>query len=484
MREKLLIILILLFALAIRLYKIGQFPFFPFSDEYIAANSVLSYLNTGRDLNGQINVYFYNALMSTPPIIGLLLTPLFLLFGPNVYTIRLPTVIFSILSIYFLYKLATLLTKSKKVGLLSAFLLSLIPWHFHFSRFGVNAISSVFFLLAGIYFLLLGRTGKKSFLIGMVLFGLSLYSYSSAMITTPLFVIVILLIFSKDYLKNKKILLVGIVLFLIISTPLAVNFVTDKKANERPQNIFVFKNKTLTEGLTTFTKHYLEHYSISFLFVNGDPNIRHNVQNHGELYPIMAPFIILGLVLILKKRDKTSLFILFWLLFFPLPSALTDDGNPHATRSLIGSPLFCLLSAYAIVKFAKPAILAVVILVASFNIYSYFNSYFNIYPYSLYSSNAWGYGNEEVFNFLKQNYQRYQKICVNYTHWYATNEFILYYFGKENYDRKVFNNPNPQTCKSPNSVIVLPANNSTTTQKPIKTIYGFDNLPLYNFYEF
>lgn len=478
------LVIIILFSLIIRLYKINEFPFFPFSDEYIAANSVLSYLNTGKDLNGQINVYFYNALMSTPPIIGLLLAPLFILFGTNVYTIRIPTIIFAVLSIFFLYKLSFLITKSKKTALISSLLLAIIPWHFHFSRFGVNAVSSVFFILAGFYYLLLGRTVKKSFLIGMILFALSLYSYSSAMITSPLFVISTILIFSRDYLKDKKTLLLGIILFLIISAPLAINFITDKKANERPQNIFVFKNKTPAEGFNLFTKHYLEHYSPSFLFLKGDPNIRHNAPNNGELYIFMAPFIIIGLLLFLKKRDKISLFILFWLLFFPLPSALTNDGNPHATRSLLGAPLFCILSAYAISRFAKPVILAVTIIIASFNVYSYFNNYFNIYPKVLFSSNAWGYGTDEVFNFLKANSQKYQKICINYTHWYATNEFILYYFGKENSEVKVFNNPDPETCKNPGSIIVLPANDKTITQKPVETIYGFDHLPLYNLYEF
>ena len=56
-----------------------------------------------------------------------------------------------------------------------------------------------------------------------------------------------------------------------------------------------------------------------------------------------------GLVLVLRARDARSALAAAWLLLVPFPAALTAE--PHATRAILGAPLFALLSAAGIEGF-------------------------------------------------------------------------------------------------------------------------------------
>ncbi len=57
--------------------------------------------------------------------------------------------------------------------------------------------------------------------------------------------------------------------------------------------------------------------------------MRHSIQFIGQIFPILAPFLYIGLYFIVKKRQW---FWIYWLLISPIASALTYDGGYHATR--------------------------------------------------------------------------------------------------------------------------------------------------------
>lgn len=495
--EKLIFISLILISFYLRFYNIKNLPFFPFSDEVHQANAVISYLTTGRDIDGKIHIFFYDQLQYTPPIIGISMIPFLLTLGVNAFSVRLPSIIYSLLSIFIIYKLTLLLIKNNRIGLLVSFLYAFIPWPFPYSRIGWEQSSFFFFFLISIYFLLKGRFKGIYFVLGCLFSGLSIYSYSTATLLSLLFLLAICVLFYQDFLRNKRSFLRGIFLFFLIVIPVTISYLTEPLMSQRPQRIFVATGKTPSQTIEVFTTHYLEHLSWSFLFQNGDPNRRHNIKGYGELYPIMFPFIILGLIYFLRRKDRFSLFIIFWLAVFPLSSALADDGNPHATRSLIGASLFCILAGAGFLLFSswlsrllkdkvflKLGIYLILGVVTTASIFSYFKDYFLVYPQDLYYSGAWDYGQQEVFEFVKNNLLNYQRVCLNHYNWRKTDIFIHFYLDAEGYKTKIFNNENIENCFAKNSLLVLPANQKLIAKPPIFTVFGLDKAPVYEIYSF
>ena len=75
--------------------------------------------------------------------------------------------------------------------MISATVLSLMPWHFHYSRAAFEVTLLISLILAGTYFFyLFVRYLKNKFLyLSIIFFGLSFYTYNTANIFVPLLVI-------------------------------------------------------------------------------------------------------------------------------------------------------------------------------------------------------------------------------------------------------------------------------------------------------
>lgn len=84
-------------------------------------------------------------------------------------------------------------------------------------------------------------------------------------------------------------------------------------------------NRT-TEGIVVFGQNYLSSFSGIFFFVHGSGHGDHNPGNGNNLHLILAPFILLGFLLIVKKRESTtSQLLLAWLFLALIPSSLTTN---------------------------------------------------------------------------------------------------------------------------------------------------------------
>jgi hypothetical protein len=99
----------------------------------------------------------------------------------------------------------------------------------------------------------------------------------------------------------------------------------------------IFHNKPISWGKKILA-NYTSAFSPQFLFKEGDVTFRHSIHSVGEFYWMELPFIILGLFVMVKKKDEWSKFFLIWLLLAPIPSSITRDGAIHATRLILMLP--------------------------------------------------------------------------------------------------------------------------------------------------
>jgi 4-amino-4-deoxy-L-arabinose transferase-like glycosyltransferase len=377
--------------LVTRLYKISDVPASVYWDEASIGYNAYSVLVTGKDEWGEtlplhfrafgefkLPVYVYSVLLSE------------FLFGLSVFSVRLPAVVFGILSVVGVYLLSKEISKNKTIGLISSFLFSITPWFFIFSRTGYEATAGLAFFIFAIYFLIrsFGKD-KRLLIVSTLLFIVSMYSYNSFRILTPL---VLGPVFAYHLYKRKFLVVLLSVLFLGISmVPVYKLYVKDSGLS-RLEAVGSKRN---------IISNYFKNFSPNYLFNVGDQNPRSQVPNDGQLYYLDILFLALGTFFILKSKNKNCYWILWFLIISPIPAAITKE-NPHALRSILTSPILSIVSGLGVyylssiyLKKQKEVIfIAGIFYLISFSRYYYFF----ITNYNSVTSSAWQYEYKEIFS--------------------------------------------------------------------------------------
>lgn len=152
MGKKELSILLCVLALGafLRFYHITTIPPGLYPDEAMNGNNALEALHTGNfktfypDNNGREGLFINIQAISV------------WLFGREAWVLRIISAIFGTLTILGVYLAAKELLQKDKIALLAAFFTATSYWHLNFSRIGFRAITTPFFLVFGLYFLLRG----------------------------------------------------------------------------------------------------------------------------------------------------------------------------------------------------------------------------------------------------------------------------------------------------------------------------------------
>ncbi len=439
---------ILFGALILRTFNLDKVPPSLFGDEVDVGYQAYSLLKTGQDLQGnswptliqslaeyRVPLYIY----STIPFVGI--------FGLNEWGVRLPAVFWGMLSILGIYFLAKKLF-TEKIALLSSFFLAISPWHIHYSRASFEVTMLLTFLIFGTYFFVKSIENKKLLILSSILFALTPYIYSTATVFMPSLLLVLLFFFKDKLKKNIKIVTVFFLIMFLVLIPYGVNTFSGK-AGERFSAINIFGNKDLQEKVYLaqkeenlifnlqrffhnkpliygqyFTQNYLRSFSPEFLFLAGDPNSRHSIHEMGQMYVIELILLIMGIWILVKMENKWKWLVLGWLLFSPVPAALTYDGGFHSTRLFLMLPPLMILVALGFEKFKNFKIFLILLL--TFNFLFFVHRYFIEYPKEAWR--AWQFGFKESMQFIKDNEKNYEKIVINNTY---EPSFIRFLFWAE-----------------------------------------------------
>ena len=455
--HKFLIIPIIIIAFLLRFINIWSTPALN-PDEAALGFNAYSLILTGKDEHGASwPLHFKSFGDYKPGGYVYLAIPFVKLLGLTPLAVRLPNLILSLLTILFLYKLIKLISKSNTLALLSALVLTLSPWHIHFSRGAWESSAALAFITIGIYFFF--KSIKEKFLLNFSLFIfsfiLSLYIYHSARIVAPLLALSLCLIYFKFLIQKLPQILLPILFAILLALPVTVSFLHNGgttrfggvglSADQGPINrsnelINQHSNTSLITRtihnkrilyLVSWGEKYFSHFNLNFLFIDGDEVPRSKVPDMGQLYLIELPFLILGIIFLFKSNffnPRIRKFIFAFLFIAPIASSLTFQA-PSALRSL---PLVISLSIlvasgiyYSFILFKKFKKIFLIILSVAY-LYSvsyYIDSYF--FHYSKRLPFAWQYGFEELVPYLETQKNNYSNI-------YITNKYdqpyILFLF--------------------------------------------------------
>ncbi|HEX4103903.1 MAG TPA: glycosyltransferase family 39 protein [Candidatus Paceibacterota bacterium] len=348
-----LLSLVLIIAIFLRFYHFTTTPPGLYPDEAMDGNNASEVAATGHyqvfypEDNGREGLY-----------INLIALEFQLFHAPHEpWVVRLPAAIAGVLTVFGLYLLAAELF-GYEVGLLAAFLLATSFWHINFSRIGFRAILSPLLLTWTAWLILKAFRAASSKMAvwyavaAGIVYGLGFYTYIAYRIS-PLLLLLFIPFFRK-YPGFWKRVTIFLVLAFVTAAPIGWYFAKNPSA---------FFGRT-SEISVTSTANPLETFAVNFwktlleINVQGDFNWRQNISGAPELFwPVGILFLVgiaLGIYWLWKERRKKNAltdapvksegqtllvfgiwFTFAWFILGALPAALSNDGIPHALRSIL-----------------------------------------------------------------------------------------------------------------------------------------------------
>ncbi len=431
-----------------------------FGDEVDVGYQAYSLLKTGKDVrNYPVPLYVHSLSESRAPLLIYATVPSILIFKNTIVGVRAPEYIFGSLAPIISVCLAYKLTRSKKISLLTGFFLATLPWHIHYSRSAFEVVIMLDLIMAGTTLLL-----SQKRILGVVLLFLSMYTYSTAVIFALCLFFGLWILIPK--IRHKT----TFVAALIMCLPLIFNLIQGS-ASQRFSILSIFNEneqiKTITELRSVdlsvwakiwhnkaqslvykFLSNYFQSFSTDFLFVRGDPTLRHGIGQIGNFLSITAPLILMGFVRFLKKRLMIPI---LWFILAPIPAALTVDGGYHATRLfLLVFPLVLAMGLGVIecIHFFNNKKISYSLLSLFAIIFCYQFGWYTHYYYVHYPTASWRWwhvGFSKTFTEVSKIQDQYTRVFINNTYEPALIRYLFY----SEYDPKrfhqTFSNDQPQT---------------------------------------
>lgn len=454
-----------LFAFLLRIIYINALPATLNIDEAALGYNAFSILKTGADEHG---VFLPLALQSFGdwklPVYSYLDVLSIAFLGISKLSVRLPSILAGTASVFLIYFIAYSLFKNRAIGLIASLFLAISPWSIFFSRGAYEVNVATAFFLGGVLLLLKFLEKRRTSLLisSYILFAITLFTYHSYLLLTPLFVLVILFLHRGVYMKKSSFLITSLLFAIVI---VGSFFILTQGGNKKTSNLNIFsdqqviydradkvrgdaagdKNVLLEKvlynkyaaGFYQLGQNYLGAFAPSVLLDKGGERLTHNIGNIGYFYLVDALFFFLGLFFLLWKREKKILLtILPWIILAPIPSALTSEHTGTRLYPLV--PPLILVCSYgfyqAIFLFHKrwqkrlaAIVFSGIVLVSFVYFLNYYFVHFNTQRMAF-----WKYGYEDAVK-ISQKYPDYNIVMrgpENFPYIY----FLLY----NEYDPKKF----------------------------------------------
>ncbi len=441
-RTAIILAVILVLALFLRIYRLAEIPPSLSWDEASIGYDAWSVTLDGQDQWGRSLPFIFKSFGEFKYPFHIYATALSIkLLGLSDFAVRLPSVFMGVVNILLLFFLVKKITRSEMAAILSSVFLAISPWSIQFSRVNWETNFALFFFFLGLLFFVY-RDQKPWFLItAFLFFGLDLYTYNAPKVFIPLFVAGLLMINIKDFLKQKFIFssalfIFGLFLILTLVNPelsgrMRFQQVSFDESSIQGAKIYAMtKNRNLGK-FELIGKKYISHFSPQFLFLSGDKNPRHSTQLVGQLYWFDLILIPVGLIMLLKDRNKLHILILLWFFLSPVPASIAKEA-PHASRAMFAIGGWQIVSALGLAYIfnycknnrQKIILLAFTgtLLAALFvhYIFSYFATYSNKYAHE------WQYGYKRLVLDYQLEFKKYDKVILS-DHYAQPYIFVLYY---------------------------------------------------------
>src|SRR3989338_10435886 len=352
------------------------------------------------------------------------------LLGNDDFAVSLPSAILGSLTVVLVGLLVMELTKNRKLAIVTSFLLAFSPWHFSASRWALESNYALFFVVLGIYLFFLGLRYSKDWLtlLSFISFALSIYSYYTEWVLTPM-IILALLVFNREAVFKKKIYLGALLLFSILITPIFLDFISNLSSS-RANSEFITKDIGVGRLLSEYSNPYqrfqiilkavLDKYSLytslDYQFFYGARMLPK--ENPYQFGFFLAPFLVAfvwGLSKLKTLYQGNSKFVFFLLIASPLTASVTQGevNNWRSLPQLVPTVMITAVGILYILNFVKKSIwlkaLGGGLVLLSF--FYFVLAYFIYFPIE--NAQGYQYGYKQIAQYINQHYDQFEQIIID-----------------------------------------------------------------------
>ncbi|MEK7099194.1 MAG: glycosyltransferase family 39 protein [Patescibacteria group bacterium] len=329
-----------------RFYLIAEVPLGLYPDEAMNGNNALEALATGDfkifypENNGREGLFINIQALSVAT------------FGNTPWALRIVSALFGTLTIAGVYLAAREIFQRRGPALLAAFFIATSYWHINFSRIGFRAIMVPFCATFALYFLLKGlrRGSTLDIALAGIFTGLGLHTYIAFRLMAPVFALPLVWYLwqwkkARDRTQSGcapcAVALYAFIVFVVV-LPLIIHFAQNPlDFSDRANGVSVFAAASPPKAFAKSTA-----LTLQMFFFSGDCNWRHNFNCAPQLHPIVALFLLVGIIALWRlnlHRWKKAV-LATWVICMAFPAALTREGIPHALRTIGMIPPLVLLA--------------------------------------------------------------------------------------------------------------------------------------------
>lgn len=336
----------------LRLFLIPLTPPGFFLDEAATGAHVVSMLHGWVNAHGVSWPLFSESLGGgyTTPVYLYPLTSWAAIFGAGELSLRYFSAIVTIAAIIvtaFVIKLWA----GNRAGLIAAIAGFVLPWGWLQGSLAWDpALVPLLVAAALLFFSLLvlskSRNAKLVSMVGLPVTLVALaYLYPPMRVTAPLLFVAAYAVFLRRHIIGVRGLFVTCLGSGVLALPLAM-FMFQPEALGRSQALSVFHDTSLLHGSWLAVVNFWGLINPLFLFVSGDPNLRHSTGFEGMLGIAALPPLVAFIYVLIRKLqgkklpnviDKKLRLLVFVAIYGTfaslLGSALTNEGQPHSLRA-------------------------------------------------------------------------------------------------------------------------------------------------------
>lgn len=346
----------------LRIYQVDSAPNGMLVDEPSIGYNAYSILKTGKDEFGNTFPMDFKAFGDHKlPAFIYATVPFISIFGLEIFSVRLTSVVIGTIIIHLIYLLLRKLSFNKDHSLIGAAITAVSPWTLMLSRFARESnLGLLFFILLLIVVAeYLHKKSKINIILISLFMAMTWYSYLPYRISTLILISVLgFYLLLQRKIRGSHILLFFFSFLLFISPLISVLTSSANTARFRQSSIisdshlpvvideyrtfcvdtfpkllcYLNANK-LTSYIISFTNNFADIYSVKYLFLQGEAERFISSENFGQFPFFLLPLYLIGVYTIFahfKKNNPVNLLLLSGAVSTTIPVAL--GGLPQLIR--------------------------------------------------------------------------------------------------------------------------------------------------------
>jgi 4-amino-4-deoxy-L-arabinose transferase-like glycosyltransferase len=348
-------------------WRLGEAPIYLSPDEAIISVDAHALASTGRDVHGTLLPLYFKVQLPGEERMGWFTPAIFYLsaivqriFRFSESAVRLPSVLVGVADVILIYFIGRRLFQQPFLPVVAALMLALTPAHFILSRYALDYLYPLPFVLAWLLLLLTFLERERPALLMAATFslGIGFFSYIAAVVMMPLYFLLtcVAVVNRRGALRLLAVAAAGFALPLLVLIPWLVAHPTALADTVARYNLYDTKQLNALQGVRAFLSYpnlerlastYWSFFNPSFLFFSGDRQMMFSTRSVGVfLFPI-AILLPLGIFHALVSKRRGAWLVLIGFVTAPAAALLGgEEGVIIRAAELL--PFTILLAAFGV----------------------------------------------------------------------------------------------------------------------------------------